>query len=104
MLAYRGGKVMFKFEAGQELIINIKPKRINDSKGVVTKRIKVEEVYNKFILCEGELYKECFLLSSFKNGEITVVREIKKKKEHKTESLKLGVLPLNIKADPIAIE
>jgi len=94
---------MFKFEEGQELIINIKPKRINDSKGIVTKIIKVEKVHNRFILAKGENYKECYLLSSFKNGEITVVREIKKKKEHKTESLKLGVLPLSIKTDLIAL-
>lgn len=94
---------MFNFRKEQELIINIKPKRINDHNGVVTKKIKVEKVYNNFILCEGEHYKECFLLSSFKNGEIVVVREIKKKKEHKTESFKLGVLPLNIKTDSIAL-
>jgi len=93
---------MFNFRKGQELIINIKPKRINDHNGVVTKKIKVEKVYNCFILCEAEHYKECFLLSSFKNSEIVVVREINKKKEHKTKSFK-GILALNIKADSIAL-
>jgi len=63
---------MFNFKKGQELEIKIKPKRLNDSKGVITKKIEIEAVYDRFILSKGENYKECFLLSSFVNGEITV--------------------------------
>lgn len=64
---------MFNFEKGQELTVSICPKRINDSKGVVTKKIKVEGIYDDFVLFQGKHYKECFLLSSFVAGEIKVL-------------------------------
>jgi len=65
---------MFDFRKGQELTVSISPKRLNDSKGVVTKKIKVEGIYNDFVLFQGKHYKECFLLSSFAAGEIKILR------------------------------
>lgn len=64
---------MFNFEKGQELTVSICPKRINDSKGVVKKRMKVDGIYNGFVVFQGKNYKECFLLSSFVAGEIKVL-------------------------------
>lgn len=64
---------MFNFEKGQELTVSICPKRINDSKGVVKKKVKVGGIYNGFVLFQGKNYKECFLLSSFIAGEIRVL-------------------------------
>jgi len=64
---------MFNFEKGQELTVSIRPKRVNDRKGIVNKRVKVEGIYNDFVLFQGKNYKESFLLSSFVDGEIRVL-------------------------------
>lgn len=64
---------MFDFEKDQEIMISIRPKRVNDRKGIVNKKVKVEKIYNDFVLFQGKNYKESFLLSSFVDGEIKVL-------------------------------
>lgn len=88
---------MFKFEKGQDLEIEVKPKRLNDSNGIIRKRITIDGVYSNFILCQSKNYKECFLLSSFENKEIVITREFKKKNKavKKSEGFRLGVFPIS---------
>lgn len=62
----------FDLKVGQRLVIERNVRGAGGYSTVKT-RCRVEGVYPTFVLLKRKNYKECFLISSFLNGDLKVV-------------------------------